>query len=186
MCFASQISNRNFLSPGGFRFVLAKFPKVAYFAQSANVPSLELGLVGQPTPMRTINLDGMMTFGQFTLTFIVDEDMENFLILQNWMRGLGTPDSLGERSDYLKNQADKYSQGNLGEDRFADGTLSILNSNLQPKFNVNFTDLKPVSLTTLDFDATLSDQEYFQAIVVFDYTSYEIQTLDGKQIKKLA
>ena len=112
--------------------------------------------------------------------------MENFLILQNWMRGLGTPDSLGERSDYLKNQAYKYSQGNLGEDRFADGTLSILNSNLQPKFNVNFTDLKPVSLTTLDFDATLSDQEYFQAIVVFDYTSYEIQTLDGKQIKKLA
>ena len=166
--------------------LLAKFPKVAYFAQSANVPSLELGLVGQPTPMRTINLDGMMTFGQFTLTFIVDEDMENFLILQNWMRGLGTPDSLRERSDYLTNQADKYSQGNLGEDRFADGTLSILNSNLQPKFNVNFTDLKPVSLTTLDFDATLSDQEYFQAIVVFDYTSYEIQTLDGKQIKKLA
>ena len=77
MSFASQISNRNFLSPGGFRFVLAKFPKVAYFAQSANVPSLELGLVGQPTPMRTINLDGMMTFGQFTSTFIVDEDIRN-------------------------------------------------------------------------------------------------------------
>ena len=73
MSFASQISNRNFLSPGGFRFVLSKFPKVAYFAQSANVPSLELGLVSQPTPMRPINLDGMMTFGQFTLTFIVDE-----------------------------------------------------------------------------------------------------------------
>ena len=186
MSFASQISNRNFLSPGGFRFVLAKFPKIAYFAQSANVPSIELGLVAQPTPLRPINLDGMMTFGQFTLTFIVDEDMENFIILQNWMRGLGTPDKFSERTDYLRDQADKYSQDKLGDSRFADGTLSILNSNLQPTFNVNFTDLKPVSLTTLDFDATLSDQEYFQAIVVFDYTSYEIQSLDGKQIKKLA
>ena len=89
-----------------------------------------ISTIGVDFKIRTINLDGMMTFGQFTLTFIVDEDMENFLILQNWMRGLGTPDSLGERSDYLKNQADKYSQDNLGDSRFADGTLAILNSNL--------------------------------------------------------
>ena len=144
-----------------------------------------ISTIGVDFKIRTINLDGMMTFGQFTLTFIVDEDMENFLILQNWMRGLGTPDNLSERSYYESIQETKYHQNSIGDSRFADGTLSILNSNLQPKFNVNFTDLKPVSLTTLDFDATLSDQEYFQAIVVFDYTSYEIQTLEGTKIKKL-
>ena len=38
-----QIENRNFLSPIGFRFTLAKYPKVAYFAQSANIPQIDTG-----------------------------------------------------------------------------------------------------------------------------------------------
>ena len=62
---------------------------------------------------------------------------------------------------------------------FADGTLTVLNSNFQPNFNVVFKDLKPTSLSTLEFDATIDSQEFFQAVVTFDYLSYEIQGLTG-------
>ena len=91
-----QIENRNFLSPIGFRFTLAKYPKVAYFAQSANIPQITLGIQQQPTPFRALPLEGFMTYGSFTLQFLVDEDMTNYMIMHNWIRALGTPDDTVE------------------------------------------------------------------------------------------
>ena len=83
MSFASQISNRNFLSPGGFRFSLGKFPKVSYLAQQANIPQINMGLVQQDTPFRPAFVDGNLEYGSFTLQFLVDEDLENYLIIHN-------------------------------------------------------------------------------------------------------
>ncbi len=184
MSFATQISNRNFLSPGGFRFTLAKYPKVAYFAQLASIPGMQLSMVQAPTPYRETFIDGTISYSRFNLTFIVDEDLENYIILHNWMRALGVPDNFSERETFEREELNKpYAMG--ADFRFADGTLSILDSNFNPKFNVVFKDLKPVDLSTLDFDATLGDQEYFQAQATFDFLSYEIQTLDGNRVAKL-
>ena len=44
-----QIENRNFLSPIGFKFILADFPKVTYFSQTCNIPGITVGEVNQPT-----------------------------------------------------------------------------------------------------------------------------------------
>jgi len=40
----SQIDNRNFLAPVGFKFNLKRSPGVAYFCNSANIPDLNLVL----------------------------------------------------------------------------------------------------------------------------------------------
>jgi len=183
MSFASQISNRNFLSPGGFRFTLAKYPKVAYFAQMANIPGISLGLVEQATPFRPAYIDGGLEYSRFNLQFIVDEDLENYLIIHNWMRGLGVPENFAERDAF---ETANYVKNSGAPQVFADGTLTILNSNFQPSYNVVFKDLKPIELSTLDFDGTLTDQEYFQAVVTFDYLSYEIQSLEGTRLTNLS
>ena len=186
MSFQTQISNRNFLSPGGFRFTLAKYPKVSYLTQMANIPNISLSLVEQPTPYRDTYIEGTLDYGRFNLQFLVDEDMENYLILHNWMRGLGVPEQFGERQEFIDATEAKSRAKSFGEDLiFADGTLTVLNSNFQPIYNVNFKNLKPVELSTLEFDGTLSDQEYFQAIASFDYLSYEIQSLTGERKKNL-
>ena len=179
MSFASQISNRNFLSPGGFRFSLGKFPKVSYLAQQANIPQINMGLVQQDTPYRPAFVDGNLEYGSFTLQFLVDEDLENYLIIHNWMRGLGVPDSFKDRQDFESGIETNLPAKEIGDLLFADGTLTVLNSNFQPNFNVVFKDLKPTSLSTLEFDATIDSQEFFQAVVTFDYLSYEIQGLTG-------
>ena len=88
-----QIENRNFLSPIGFKFSLAKFPKVSYFCQSANIPAMNLGIQQQPTPFRSLPLEGFIEYDPLNLSFLVDENLENYLILHNWIRALGTPDS---------------------------------------------------------------------------------------------
>ena len=42
--FENQIQNRNFLSPIGFKFTLAKEPKVSFFSNSVRIPEIVLGL----------------------------------------------------------------------------------------------------------------------------------------------
>ena len=50
------------------------------------------------------------------------------------------------------------------------------------KFNVNFKDLWPTSLTTLTFDATDTDIEYFTADVSFKYTMYNITDVQNNPL----
>ena len=171
----SQIENRNFLAPVGFQFNLKRSPKVAFFCNEANIPDLTLGVAVQPNYLRDIPTPGdKIEFGDLSLRFLVDENLENYLELQDWIRGLGYPESVQEFRDLA---ADGIVKGPYVKDRqniYSDGTLQILSSNLVPKFNVNFRDLFPTSLTTLTFDATDTDIQYFTANAEFKYTSYEI------------
>jgi len=171
----SQIENRNFLAPTGFQFNLKRSPKVAFFCNEANIPDLNLGVAVQPNYLRDIPTPGdKIEFGDLSLRFLVDENLENYLELQDWIRGLGYPESVQEFRDLA---ADGIVKGPYVKDRqniYSDGTLQILSSNLVPKFNVNFRDLFPTSLTTLTFDATDTDIQYFTANAEFKYTSYEI------------
>ena len=183
-----QVENRNFLSPIGFKMQLEGYPKVVYFSQSASIPGLSMNTVEQPNIMgRPIPWEAHgLNYEPFNITFLVDEDLENYLILHNWMRGLGVPENFSERQEFIDSNESKNTAKALGEDLiFADGTLTVLNSNFQPIYNVLFKNLKPVELSTLEFDGTLSDQEYFQAIASFDYLSYEIQSLSGDRKKNL-
>ena len=178
----TPIDNRNFLSPTGFKFGLKRSPGVAFFCNQANIPSLDLGVAEQPSYLKDIPLPGdKMQFGDLNLRFLVDEDLVNFMEIQNWMRGLGFPESLAEFND-LKDQAILGPMGKSTEDVYSDGTLQILSSNLIPKFQVVFNDLFPYSLSTVTFDATDTDIEYFTADVSFKYTLYQITDLSNNPL----
>ena len=91
----SQIENRNFLAPVGFKFSLKRSPGVAFMCNQANIPDINLGQAVQPTYLRDIPTPGdKVDFGDLTLRFLVDEDLKNFMEIQNWIRGLGYPESL--------------------------------------------------------------------------------------------
>ena len=178
----TPIDNRNFLSPTGFKFGLKRSPGVAFFCNQANIPSLDLGVAEQPSYLKDIPLPGdKMQFGDLNLRFLVDEDLVNFMEIQNWMRGLGFPESLAEFND-LKNEAILGPMGKSTEDVYSDGNLQILSSNLVPKFQVVFNDLFPYSLSTVTFDATDTDIEYFTADVSFKYTLYQITDLSNNPL----
>ena len=175
--FANQIQNRNFLSPVGFKFTLAKEPKVTFFCNSARIPEITLGVARQPTYLKMIDIPGdILTYGDLTLKFIVDENMENYMAVHNWLTGLGFPESTQQYKELTTND-----QGLRDEkEAFSDGSLSILNSNYRSTATVKFRDLFPVSLSSLEFDATASDIIYLTAQVTFKYTIYDILGTDGK------
>ena len=169
--FGKQIQNRNFLSGVAFKFNLTKFPKVDFFSNSARIPELTLELTRQPSYLKTIDVPGeRLSYGDLTLRFLVDENMENYISVYNWLTGLGFPETTKEfkriTTDQLSGQRDQ-------KEAFCDGTLRILNSNYREVAQVKFIDLFPTSLTSLDFDATNTDVQYFTAEATFKYTLYK-------------
>jgi hypothetical protein len=181
--FSSQIQNRNFLSPVGFKFILNRSPKVAFFSNSANIPGLTLGVVEQPTYLKNIDTPGdKISFEDLTVRFLVDENLENYMEIQNWIRGLGFPDSLDEIYDLQRQQKYVDTTDSKLMDIYSDGTLQILTSSNNPNFKLKFKDLWPYSLSNLQFDATDSDIEYLTAEATFKYTIYEITDLNGNKL----
>lgn len=180
-----QIQNRNFLSSLNFKLTLNRAPKVAFFANSANIPGLTLGVAKQPNYLNDIPIPGdKMQFDDFTLRFIVDENLENYMEIQNWMRGLGFPESLQQIYDW-QNTNEKFEQPNNSDmNLYSDGTLIILNSFQNLNFQVSFRSMFPVELSPLQFDATSLEEEYFTVDVTFKYLMYNILDKDGKPIPK--
>ena len=171
--FGKQIQNRNFLSGVAFKFNLTKFPKVDFFSNSARIPELNLELTRQPSYLKNIDVPGeRLTYGDLTLRFLVDENMENYISVYTWLKGLGFPESAKEYKDLT---TDKDGQRD-NKEAFCDGTLSILNSNYREVAKVKFNDLFPVSITSLDFDATNTDVQYFTAEATFKYTIYDLKS----------
>lgn len=169
--FDKQISNRNFLSTSGFKFSLVRAPKVDFFSQSANIPGINLGAAIQPTYLKDIPIPGdKLVFDDFQLRFNIDENLENYTIIQNWMRGLGYPESVYEYMDWMLSDPNNPNQ----DPNVSDGTLIIFNSNFQPSTLVKFQGMFPVSLSDIEFDASQVDVQYATASVTFKYVLYKI------------
>ena len=177
--FANQIGNRNFLSPVGFKFTLSKEPKVAFFCNSAGIPQITLGTEIQATYLKDIDVPGdKVTYGDFSLRFLVDEDMKNYMAIHNWITGLGFP----ETTDQYKKLTTNDDKLRDPKEAFSDGSLYILDSNYNTNSVVKFKDLFPISLTPLEFDSTKTDIQYFTADATFKYTIYNIYAPDGRTL----
>jgi len=174
--FSNQIQNRNFLSPVGFKFSLVKYPKVSFFCNSTRIPEIVLGTAIQTTYLKNIDIPGeKLTYGDFSLRFLVDENLENYMAIHNWLTGLGFPETPAQFKEQVTN---RDGLRDLNE-QYSDGSLSILNSNYNVIANVKFQDLYPTSLTSLEFDSTITDIQYFTAEVTFKYTVYNIVNPNG-------
>ena len=175
-----QIQDRNFLQPSGFQMIISRAPKVAYFGNAVNVPDLLLGTSIQPTQaLKNLPQPGeVIEFGDLTLRFLVDENMENYIEVQNWIRGIGFPETLDQIYD-LQEDTEGVARPDLQNNMniYSDGTLIVYDSLSNPNFKIHFENMFPYSLSTLQFDATLPDTEYFTAEVSFKYDIYNIEAV---------
>ena len=157
--YKEQPINRNFLSPVGFKLDLELFAGVDFFCQSASIPEISMSFAPVPTPYRNIPIAGSggVDFGDLQVRFIIDEDLVNYTSIHNWIRKFGLSDG---RAD----EKDKYSKA----------LLHVLSSHNNTNHIINFTNLFPVSLTGVPFDASITDIEYLTADVTFKYEKYDI------------
>ena len=184
-----QPTKLDYASPTQFKFGIHQLPKVEFFTVSANVPSISADTVTQPTPFKDIPTVGeKLTYDNLSITFQVDEYLENYISLHNWMKGIGFPTDRQEFRTFRDVTSNTPASGKtpptdlVGKavpDRalYSDAYLMILSNKNNPIVEVNFQNIFPVSLSALEFTQTVSDVEFMTATAEFAYQIYEINTL---------
>lgn len=173
----------DYLRPNAFRFGIKDLPNTSFTCQSANLPALQFGFAVQTTPFVDIPTIGdKINFGDFTIRFLISEDMSNYLELYKWLIALGFPKNYGQFRNFVQTKPSRFpfvtkSDGTEEVLAYSDGTLTILDSTNSPISNIIFKDLFPISLEALDFDVASSTVEYFTAIASFRYTVFEVEVL---------
>ena len=100
------------------------------------------------------------------------------MVIHNWLTGLGFPESMQDYKD-LTTADNGIKNEKL---QFCDGTLHILNSNYQDIAMVQFKDLFPTTLSSLEFNATDDDINYFTAEATFKYSMYNMTDKKGNDL----
>ena len=186
-----QPTKLDYASPTQFKFSINQLPKVEFFTVSANIPDLTLSDVVIPTPFKPIPVLGQnLTYGNLNITFIVDEFLENYRELHEWLTGIGFPKDRKQFSEFRSNTANRGTAsktpvadvGAVGKSvsdsaMFSDATLTVLSNKNNPIVEVRFSDMYPVSLGALEFNQQATDVEYMTVQADFTYQIYEIVAL---------
>ena len=186
-----QPTKLDYASPTQFKFGINQLPKVEFFTVGANIPGINLGDAMFPTPFKDIPMMGdKLTYDNLSITFIVDEYLENYQSIHEWMTAIGFPKSRKQFSDFRANASNTpvITQGeslDIGDVQpptglnalFSDATLTILSNKNNPILNVFFRDMYPVVLGALDYTQTATDVEYMTSTVDFSYQIYEFEVL---------
>ena len=177
----------DYASPVQFRFKCSKLPTVEFFCQTANIPGITLGQATVDTPLKSIPFPGdELTYQDLGISFLVDENLNNYKEIHDWLTGLGAPQNHNQFStlrdtgtDRFPGQTTNSPNNNAVPDggTYSDATLTILNSKNIAKVEIRFHNIFPTSLGSLSYDVQASDVNYLQASVDFSYMYYEIVQL---------
>jgi len=188
-----QPTKLDYASPTQFKFSIIKLPKVEYFCTAVNVPGITLGgALSQATPLKDVPIPGdKLTYEPLQMTFLVDENLENFQEIHGWLVGLGFPRDYSEFQNLVSSGNDrfpakttatsteigkvKYGAANTGN-TYSDATLTVLSSKNNSQIEVRFRDVYPTGLTGLQYNQQAADVDYLTATVSFNYLIYDFAT----------
>ena len=186
-----QPSKLDYTSPTQFRFLINQLPKVEYFTTEANIPGITLGDIELATPLKNIPLMGdKLTYEDLNITFIVDENLENYIEMHTWLTAIGFPKDRKQFAEF-RSATSNVSTNTRGESKdigdvkastpeismTSDAMLTILTNKNNPVVECRFKDIFPTGLSGLTYSQNQTDVEYLTASITFKYQIYEIVTL---------
>jgi len=158
----------NYLSPLEFVVTVKRLPNVQFFTQRATIPSVNLQAIDKPTPFKTIFEPGdNIVYSELNLSFIVDENMNNYIEVFSWLKGLSFPENFNQYKNLQ----------NSDEGIKSDISLLVKNSHKNPSILINYFDCFPVSLSEVLLDTSQNDVIYPEATVTFQYNYFSISQI---------
>jgi hypothetical protein len=163
----------NQLNVVSFQTNFTRLPNVNFFAQRVNIPAVNLGLYLQPTPLSDAPTEGdKLTFEQFAMNFIVNEDLSNYLEIYNWMIAIGFPD------DHNQFNLDQSLKNNSDSTIRSDMNIVINTNKSNPNYSITFRDAFPVSLGSIELDAAATSLEPIVVDATFEFVgSFSIEKI---------
>jgi len=182
-------SKFDYASPIQFRFKMTKIPNVEFFVQTANIPGIGLGTAEMATPLKDIPMPGdKVNYQSLDISFLVDEKLNNYKELHDWITGLGFPQDYTQFKTLQGTGSDRFpgstsstaatgtstkqplNEGGI----YSDATLTVLNSKNIANTEIRFQNVYPTSLGSLSYDIKASDVDYLQVSASFNYMHYDI------------
>lgn len=164
--------NINPLSPNGYMFALDRIPSLSYFCQEVALPSITLPEVIQNTPFSRVSLPGdQIDYGVLTIQFLIDEKMENYKAIHNWLIGLGFPENYQQYTDVI-NSSSMLESSEVAR-ASSDAALMILGNDNNMVQTIKFVDCIPQSLESITFTSTSQDVQYLIGNATFSYSYYK-------------
>jgi hypothetical protein len=158
-----QPTSTNYLYQTFYKFQMRRLPKVNYFMQKVSLPDFASEWTNSSSPL-VLSLSNtpvkMFPLSNLTIEFLVDENLENWRELYDWMRTI-----------YLVNDYDKFEPKTTTH--FTEGSILLLNSAMNVNKEVRFHNLLPISLSGIDFDSTDTDLSPRVATATFAFDFYE-------------
>ena len=182
----------DYASPIQFRFKCSKLPTVEFFCQTANIPGISIGTASMPTGLKDIPIPGeKVSYSDLAISFLVDENLNNYKEIHDWIIGLGFPQNHTQFADLQATGSDRYPGSTTGAivpetniavplsegGTYSDATLTVLNSKNIAVTEIRFHNIFPTSLGALSYDVQASDVNYLSTSVDFSYMYYEIVQL---------
>ena len=113
----------NYLSPLEFIIVVKRLPNVQFFTQRTTIPSVSASPIPHPTPFNQVFETGdRLNYADLSFSFIIDEDMSNYIEVFNWIKGLSFPENFGQYRIIANSQ----------EGLRTDISIKVLNSHKNP------------------------------------------------------
>ena len=161
------ITNLDYIHNSQFRFVITKLPTVEYFVTSVNLPQISLsGEAEINTPYKQLAFGGdTVVYEDLNVEFLVDEDLKNWLEINDWIKGIGFPRTRDQYTNELANSVQ------FPQSIYSDATLVLLTNKNNPNLQVTFENIFPMQLSGLQFTTQGADTEVLKATANFKFTN---------------
>jgi hypothetical protein len=122
------------------------------------------------------------------MSFLVDENLNNYKEIHDWILGLGFPNKNEQYANLQAAGSDRFPGSTAGPvvpgvqapqplsegGIYSDAILTVLNSKNIAKTEIRFQNVYPTSLGGLNYDVRQTDVDYLSASVSFNYMNYDI------------
>lgn len=164
--------DQNFLQNSLWQMTIAKLPTVPYMLQGFSLPGLNLPSVPVPNPFINVNTPGdHITYDELGIDFKVDENLDNYFFIYQWLQQLGFPKNFNQYADITNSVP--------AGGKYSDGSMIIYDALKNPNRRITFTDMFPTRLTPLQFQSTSDDVVYLSASAIFKFQTIKVASVNA-------
>ena len=173
-----------------FKVFLPLFPTTEWFVVRANVPGVSLGQAVQTTPMLDMPIIGdKLTYDDFYVTFLVDEELKNYTEMHDWLINCAAPEKRSqfrgkERPAGIPRRPQTEIMdlvlGNVkssDRDLYSNLDLFIMTSKNNPVVKIQMVEAFPISLTNIEYSHQESDVTYAECTATFAFSYFTISAI---------
>lgn len=175
----SRNSPMNLLNEGAWNLRIQRIPKASFLCKNISLPNVTIDalpiMTGAPRPHMIAG--SKITYGTVSLTFKVDENMENYQELLAWMRGIvGDPSSDVHKkliTDPRIGRGMRDTEYNI----YSQGSLITTTNAYKNNYEIILEDIFPIDLGSMALNQETDNSVNIECDVTFSCSNFRFNKI---------